>query len=151
MRRNPLAVAVFTAGAVISVAWALYNLWPLKDLFGFGDFGGGGIAGFTTSNYALVSTAAPLSACAISRGVRAREGLAQQLRTAHMAVTATLIMLVAIFILATVVGNFTHGIDGLWSVLLIAAFTGGALWLPVQSFFTTSFLGLLIDERRPMT
>ena len=66
-----------------------------------------------------------------------------------MATTATIIMLIALFVLATALGNFTHGIDGLWFALLIAAFVGGALWLPVQSFFAAGFLGLLIKERRP--
>jgi len=149
MARNRLALTVFLAGAIPSAAWALYNLWPLKDLLGFGDFGGGGIGGFTTGVDALVSIAAPLIAFAISRRVRAHEGLALRLRTAHMAVTATIIMLVAVFILVTALGNVTHGIDGLWFVLLIAAFAGGALWLPVQSFFAAGFLGLLIKERRP--
>jgi hypothetical protein len=149
MGGHRLASIVFIAGAIGSAAWALHNLWPLKDLFGFGDFGGGGIGGLTTGVDALISIAAPLVAFAISRGVRAHEGRAHRLRTAHMAVTATIIMLVAAFILVTVLGNFTHGIDGLWSVLVVAAFVGGALWLPVHSFFAAGFLGLLIEERRP--
>jgi hypothetical protein len=143
---NRLALSVFLAGAIASAVWAFFNLRPLAQMFGSG---GGGIGGFSDSVDALKYVLAPLIAFAISGRVRAREGLAQRLRTAHMATTATIIMLIALFVLATSLGNFTHGIDRLWFALLVAAFVGGALWLPVQSFFAAGFLGLLIKERGP--
>jgi len=148
MTRNRLGVAVFIVGAAACAVWAIYNLRPLKGLIGFRDFGGGSIGGFATSADALQYILAPLIAFAMSRLVRERAGLAQRLRRAHVALTATIVGVIALFILVTALGNFTHGVDGLWFVLLACAFVGGALWLPLQGFFTAGFLGLLISERR---
>ena len=148
MTRNRLGVAVFIVGAAICAVWAFYNLRPLNGLFHLGDFGGGSIAGFTTSTDALQYVVAPLIAFACARRVRERAGIARRLRRAHVAFTATIVGVIALFIVVTALGNFTHGVDGLWFVLLAAAFVGGALWLPLQGFFTAGFLGILISERR---
>src|SRR5262245_12412099 len=142
MPRNRLALLVFAAGTIVSVVWACVNLRPLGELFAAG---GGGIGGFSDSADALKAVVAPLIAFLISRRVRAQNGLAQRLRTVHGLMTASIIMLIAIFILATALANYVRGLDDLWWALLVAAFIGGALWLPMQIFFTTSYLGLLID------
>lgn len=151
MRRNPLAMIVFALGAILCTAWAAYNLWPLRDLFGFGDFGGGGISGLTTGIDALTAVVAPIVAFAISRFVRERTGFARTFKRAHVATTATITGVIAVFIIVTALGDFTHGVDGIWFALLAATFVGGALWLPLQSFFVAGFIGLLINERRPVT
>ena len=148
MGRDRLARAVIVVGAIASAVWAYFNLRPLAGLFGSG---GGGIDGLSDGIDAVKYVLAPLIAFSISHRVRARDGLAQRLRTVHTAITGTIIMLIALFVLATALGNLTHGIDGVWFVLLVVAFVGGALWLPLQSFFAATFLGLLIDERRPVS
>jgi hypothetical protein len=148
MTRHPLAVTVFSAGAVLSVAWAIYNLRPLSALFGSNDFGGGAIFGYSTGIDVLLYLIAPLVAFVISRRVRERTGLARILRRAHLTVTGLIVGMIALFIVLTVAGNFAHGIDGLAFALLAFTFVGSALWLPLQSFFAAGFIGLLIDERR---
>jgi hypothetical protein len=148
MTRNRLQLALFIVVAAACGAWALYNLRPLKELFGIGDFGGGAIFGLTTSVDAFQYLIAPLLAFGISRRVRNRAGFAQGLRRAHVTATLAIAGMIALFVVVTALGNFTHGVDGVWFVLLAAAFTGGALWLPLQTFFAASFVGILIIERQ---
>jgi hypothetical protein len=149
MTRTRLHAAVFIVIATACAAWAIYNLRPLKGLFGFGDYGGGGIFRLTTSVDALQYVLAPLIAFAISRRLRASAGFAQRLRRAHVAVTLIIAGAIAVFVVATALGNFMHGVDSVWVVLLAVAFIGEALWLPLQTFFAASFVGILIIERRP--
>jgi hypothetical protein len=148
MTRSPLAVIVFAAGALASVLWAVYKLLPLRDLFGLGDVGSGGIGGFTTELDALRFLVAPLITFAIAHFVRERTGVAETLRRAHIAATFVILGVMMLFVLVTAIGQFTHGVDGIWYALLTCAFIGGALWLPLQGFFTAGFIGLLINERR---
>jgi hypothetical protein len=148
MSRHLLAVIVSSAGALLSVVWAIYNLRPLSALFGFKDFGGGAIFGYSTGIDVLLYIIAPLVAFLISTRVRERPGLARILRRAHLTVTALIIGLIALFIVLTAAGNFAQGIDGLAFALLVLTFAGGALWLPLQTFFTAGFVGLLIDQHR---
>jgi hypothetical protein len=147
MTRNPLAMIVFTAGAVLSAVWAFYNLRPLSDLFGFTDFGGGGMVAVNTGIDVLLSIGTPLVAFLISRRVRERTGFARTLRRAHVVTTATIVALVALFIGLTVLADAARQVDRLSFALVAGAFTGAALWLPLQSFFAIGFVGLLINER----
>jgi hypothetical protein len=141
MTRNRIAFAVFALGSIASAVWAFYNLQPLSDFF---HEGGGFVGGTADTIDALRYVLAPAAVFAISRFVRAQDGVARGLRRVHLAFSASVVALLVIFIVATALGRFTHGIDDVWFALLVATFIGGALWLPVQSFFTAGFLSLLI-------
>ena len=149
MKRTPLGIVVFAAGALLSATWAFYNLRPLKELFGVGDYGGGGLVGYATSVDVLGYIVAPLIAWAISRRVRERTGVARIMRRAHLTAMGLVVAVIAAFVAVTISGSFANGVDGLSFVLLAATFIGGALWLPLQGFFAAGFLGLLINEKRP--
>jgi len=148
MSRERVAVAVFIVGSVLCGSWAVYNLWPLKGLFGFDDFGGGAIFGLSTTVDALKYIVAPLIAFAISRRLRHAGALARRLRRAHLAASVGIVALLVALAAATASGAFAYGIDGVWFALLIATFAGGALWLPLQAFFTAGFVSLLIAQRK---
>jgi len=141
MTRNRIALAVFALGAIASGAWAVYNLLPLGDFF---HNGGGFVGGTADTIDALRYILAPAIVFAISRFVRVHDGVARGLRRVHLAFSASIVALLVIFIVATALGQFIHGMDGVWFALLVATFIGGALWLPVQGFFTAGFLSLLI-------
>lgn len=142
--RQWLALAIFAIGAVVSGVWAVVNLRPVTEMFGAGS----GFAGGTVDTIdAFTFIVAPLVAFAISRRLRQRGVLARRLRRAHIILSVTIVALIASLIVSEVLGTFAHGLNGLGFALLVATVAGGALWLPVQSFFTAGFISLLIAKR----
>jgi hypothetical protein len=139
LTRTRLATALFGLGAVISVPWAFYNLRALVEMY---VSGGGGFASSAALDL-LKYVITPAIAFWLATRVRNRSAGVQWLRRAHQLVSLTIAGLVLLLATATLAGAFTRGINGPWRGVLLGAFVGGALWLPVQVFFVAVFSGLL--------
>jgi len=142
MSRHRLATGIFVVGAIACLAWAINNLRPVFQLFGEG----GGFGGASTTIDALWFVVAPIIALVLASRVRDRTGLARLLRRTHIVTSLTVAGLVLAFAGATITGIVGNGNDGFW--FFVAAFVATSVWLPLQTFFATGFVGLLIDQRR---
>jgi chromate transport protein ChrA len=143
MSRHRLAIGVVVLGAIACSAWAIDNLRPVLQLFGEGS---GFFGGASTTVDALWFVVAPVIALVLASRVRERTGPARLLRRTHIVTSLAVAGLVLAFAAATISGLVGNGIDGFW--FFVAAFVATSVWLPLQTFFATGFVGLLIDQRR---
>ena len=143
MSRHRLAIGVFVLGAFACAAWAINNLRPVLQILGEGS---GFFGGVSTTVDALWFVVAPVIALVLASRVRERTGLARLLRRTHIVTSLAIAGLVLAFAAATIIGPVGNGIDGFW--FFVAAFVATSVWLPLQTFFATGFVGLLIDQRR---
>ena len=145
MARNRLGVAVFILGAAACVWWAFASIRPLLAFVGTGSGGVGEISYSPFDIYTLEAIGAPLIAFILAVLVRKRGRFARLLCWAHVLATVTVVL-----IMVLVIGSGTvipRGVGGLEPALFIAAVIGVTLWLPLQTFFASAFLGLLIQRR----
>jgi hypothetical protein len=145
LTRTRLAKTVFALGAVVSGAWAIYNLGALVEMY---ESGGGGFVSSAALDLLKYVIPAAIAFWLATR-VRDRSGRVQVLRRAHQLVSLTIVVLVILLAAAAFAGAFSRGVDGPWRGVLFAAFIGGALWLPLQVFFVAAFSGLLIKQGAP--
>jgi hypothetical protein len=143
--RTGLAKIVFGLGAVVSAAWAIYNLRALAQMYEAGAGGGGFITSMAIDVLEYVAPAA--LAFWLATRVRHRSGSVRYLRRAHQLTSFAIVLLAMLLVAATFGGAFTSGVDGLWRGVLFGAFIGAAMWLPVQVFFVAAFVALLIEQR----
>jgi len=149
MVRNRLGVAVFILGAAACALWAFGSIRPLFALIGAGSGAVGGSVGEisygTFDSYTLEAIGAPLIAFILSVLVRKRGRFARFVCWAHVIATVTVVL-----IMFLVIGSGTvipRGVVGLEPALFVAAVVGVALWVPLQGFFASAYLGLLIQRR----
>ncbi|HKE88620.1 MAG TPA: hypothetical protein VKB50_32910 [Vicinamibacterales bacterium] len=150
MTRNHLGVAVFILGAVACAVWAISNIQPLFAFVAFFGSGSGGVAEVSVGPFgieALEAIGAPLIAFALSVLVRKRDGFARSLRRAHIIATVTIALIMILVIGLGIPGLVPLGVVGPESARFMALMLGVALWVPVQGFFASGFLGLLILKR----
>ena len=141
--RDKVALAVFGAGATLSIAWAYVSIRGVLALLDEG----GGIFG-SSNAFGLLEYVLPLFVTLwLSGRVRERDGSGRFLRRAYFFTTLTLLAVYALFVSQLFIRSevFGHGLLG-WSVFA-AGFVAGALWLPVQAFFAVGCMSLLIRRR----
>ena len=142
--RDRMAAVIFCVGGVLSVAWGYRDVRSVLTSLdtGIGAFG-------SSSDYELLGYLLPvLVAFWLSARLRKRGRPERMLRRAHLWATATLVVIFLLFV-GQVLFHFEvfgHGETG-WA-FLVATFVAGALWLPVQGFFASGFLALLIMGAR---
>lgn len=144
MARNRLGVAVFIIGAAACAWWAFASVRPLFAFVGAGSVGVGEISYSPFDIYTLEAIGAPLVAFILAVLVRKRGRFARLLCWAHIIATVTVVL-----VMVLVIGSGTvipRGVVGLEPALFIAAVIGVALWVPLQGFFASAFLGLLIQR-----
>jgi hypothetical protein len=142
-RREWTAIAVFCAGATASLVWAYANVSELAAMYG----ASGGVGGVSAGIGIIRSIVPPIVVFWLASRVRDRGVTATRLRRAHQFITLLIAVIVVLFAVAMVMGTFRDGISGAWLGILAAALLGGALWLPVQTFFASAFVGLWIRPR----
>jgi hypothetical protein len=142
LTRTRLAKAVFGLGAAISGTWAFFNVRALAEMYESG--GGGFVSSVAIDTLKYVVPAA--IAFWLAMRVRDRSRSIRLLRRAHLFVSFTIVLLLLLLMVGTFGGAFTSGLDGPWRAVLVGAFIGVAVWLPVQVFFVAVFSGLLIKQ-----
>jgi hypothetical protein len=142
-RREWTAVLVFCAGATISMVWAYRNVSALAAMYQ----SSGGIGAVSTGIGIVRAIVPPIVVFWLASRIRDRGAIARRLRRAHQFLTAAIALMVVVLAAGLFGGAFRDGIDGAWISVLAAALIGGALWLPIQTFFASAFVGLWIRPR----
>ncbi|HEY1308429.1 MAG TPA: hypothetical protein VGF24_32995 [Vicinamibacterales bacterium] len=143
MTRNRLGVAVFIIGVAVCGVWAFSNM---QFLVGFSETGSGGL-GYVSGGYFAIDDlqviGAPLIAFVLSVLARKRGGFARSLRRAHIIATVTVVLILVLLITFVISGRAPR----LEPTVFLALMFCSALWVPLQGFFASGFLALLIQKR----
>jgi hypothetical protein len=135
-------------GAVASAVWAYFSLRPLVEAVAAGA---GAMATVDGSAHEFLQYfIPPFIAFWLASRVRGRGRLARRLRRVHLFTTVAWIVLVGCLSMIILSSN-SSGLNGLWIMAMFGTLLGGALWLPVQAFFSAAFLAVLIKGKRRST
>ncbi|HEY2905545.1 MAG TPA: hypothetical protein VGJ29_06565 [Vicinamibacterales bacterium] len=138
-----IGIAVAAVGAILSVAWAYVGV---RAVFQMLDQNGGAFG--SGSEFRALEYVTPLLATLWLRGrVTSAASGARLFRRLYLFATFGLLAVFLSFATQLFFDRQIFANERLDWTLLVATFIGTALWLPVQTFFASIFIGLLIGRQ----